>query len=298
MLIEKYSFQPEGPRRLTRDKLETYHGPGDLDRHGQSGPVHISDGGYKSEHSADDYIRALTRSGLPQSRDMQSLDANNCCERTLRYVSPDGRRQDAAHTFLHPRLRDGAHPNLHVLVETKVVRVLFNDGDDDEKRACGVEVTPSPAFQLEIGVTTHPTQAIRARRLVVVSCGANGTPSVLERSGIGGADVLARAGVPVVADLPGVGENLQDHHLTLFPFKTSLAPRQTADFLLSGREKAEDLIRDGDKILGWNLIEVGVKTQPLEADLATLDPALLAAWERDFKDKPNRPLMLMATING
>lgn len=283
------------------NKLETYHGPDDLDRHGQSGPIHISDGGFQSEHSADDYISTLESSGLPRSRDMQSLDANNCCEKSLRYVSPDGRRQDAAHTFLHPRLRDGKHPSLHVLVETRVVRVLFDggsSGDDDKRRACGVEVTPNPDFQLEMGVTRHPKVALRARRLVVVSCGANGSPSVLERSGLGGAEVLARAGVPVVADLPGVGENLQDHHLALFPFKTSLAPRQTIDFLLGGRETAEDLLASGDKILGWNLVEAAVKMQPREEDLAALDPALLAVWERDYKDKPNRPLMLMATING
>lgn len=278
------------------NKLETYHGPGDSDRHGQSGPIHVSDGGYNTKRFADEYMSALRSSGLPRSRDMQSLDANNCCEKSLRYVSPDGKRQDAAHTFLHPRLQDGKHPNLHVLVETKVVRVLFDD--DDNKRACGVEVTPSPDFQLEISTTKHPKLAIRARKLVVVSCGANATPSVLERSGIGGRDVLERAGVPVVADLPGVGRNLQDHHLTLLPFRTSLEPRETADFLISGREKSEDLIRNGDKILGWNMVEVGVKTQPLEAELATLDPGLLAAWERDFKDRPNRPLMLMAVLNG
>lgn len=226
---------------------------------------------------------------------MQSLDANNVCEKSLRYVSRDGKRQDAAHTFLHPRLRDGKHPNLHVLTETRVVRVVVDGGS---KRARGVEVTPNPDFALEIGVAPQPRVVISARRLVVVSCGANGTPSVLERSGIGGREVLERAGVPVVVDLPGVGNNLQDHHLSLIPFKTSLEPRETADFILSGREKAEDLIKNGDKILGWNFVEVGIKTQPQESEIGTMDPALVEAWKRDFKDKPNRPLMLMAILTG
>ncbi|POS75033.1 hypothetical protein DHEL01_v206577 [Diaporthe helianthi] len=280
-------------------KLETYHGPGDAGTHGYSGPVHISNGGYSAKNPEDDYIKVLeTYGGLPESKDMQSLDANNCCERSLRYVSPEGKRQDAAHTFLHPKLQDGKHPNLHVLVETKVVRVIF----DDTKSACGVEVAPNPDFHLHIqtGVTcTSPKQVVfKARRLVVVSCGANGTPSVLERSGIGGAHVLARAGVPVVVDLPGVGNNWQDHHLILIPFRTWLQPRETSDFLISGREKEEDLIRNKDKILGWNFVEVGVKMQPSEADRRTLDKDLLAAWEEDFKDKPNKPLMLMGMING
>lgn len=235
-----------------------------------------------------------TYGGLPESKDMQSLDANNCCERSLRYVSPEGKRQDAAHTFLHPKLQDGKHPNLHVLVETKVVRVIF----DDAKKACGVEVAPNPDFQIQIGVTKSPKQIFKARKLVVVSCGANGTPSVLERSGIGGEKVLEKAGVPVVVDLPGVGGNWQDHHLILIPFKTSLQPRETSDFIISGRVKEEELFRNKDKILGWNFVEVGVKMQPSEADRATLDKDLLAAWERDFKDKPNKPLMLMGMING
>lgn len=227
---------------------------------------------------------------------MQSLDANNCCERSLKYVSPEGKRQDAAHTYLHPRLQDGRHPNLHVLTETKVVRVLF-DGDGGN-RACGVEVTPNPDFQVQTAVTVRPRQAIKARRLVVVSCGALGTPGVLERSGVGGENVLEGAGVDVVADLPGVGNNLQDHHFVLLPFKTSLGPRETSDLLISGRVKEEELLDNKDEILGWNTVDVGVKMQPSEEDRATFDKDLLAAWERDFKDKPNRPMMLMGVING
>lgn len=280
---------------VNMNQLETYHGSGTLESHGFSGPIHVSHGGYKTEHAAEEYIRAAeSYASLPLSKDMQSLDANNCCERSLRYVSPEGTRQDAAHAYLHPKLRDGEHPNLHVLVETKIVRVLF-DADD---RACGVEVTPNPDFHLETSVTKHPRLSIKARRLVVVSCGANGTPSVLERSGIGAREVLESAGVPVMVDLPGVGSNLQDHHLTLLPFKTALGPRETGDFLISGRVQAEDLIKGKDNILGWNMVEVGVKMQPTEAEAATFDPDLLAAWEQDFKSKPNRPLMLMATINA
>lgn len=246
------------------------------------------------DNFSDDYVSVLESYGLPETKDMQSLDANNCCERSLRYVSPEGKRQDAAHTFLHPRLQDGKHPNLHVLVETKVIRVVF----DEDNRACGVEVTPNPAFQLELAPTTHPKVVIKARKLVVVSCGANGTPSVLERSGIGAKDILNDAGVPVVADLPGVGSNLQDHHLALLPYKTALGPRETGDFWISGRSKTEDLTKDNDKILGWNMVEVGMKMQPSQEDVATFDADLLAAWKKDFESHPNRPLMLMGAILG
>ena len=51
------------------------------------------------------------------------------------------------------------------------------------------------------------SQFARSSRLVVVSAGAMGSPAILERSGIGATDILARANVPQILDLPGVGEN-------------------------------------------------------------------------------------------
>jgi choline dehydrogenase len=64
------------------------------------------------------------------------------------------------------------------------------------------------------GVTVRingKTQTIRARREVVLTAGAIGTPVLLQRSGIGGGALLQEMGIPVAADLPGVGANLQDH---------------------------------------------------------------------------------------
>jgi alcohol oxidase len=54
-----------------------------------------------------------------------------------------------------------------------------------------------------------------ARKLVVVSAGALGTPQILERSGVGHPVILNKLGIPVVSDLPGVGENYQDHQLSI-----------------------------------------------------------------------------------
>ena len=143
--------------------------------------------------------------------DLCDFDSNNAVAPFLRYASPDGRRQDAAHCYLHPLLEDGKHPNLHVLVETQVVRVLF----DDKKRATGVEFIPNPSFHPTVVPLKDPTppQTVKARKLVIVSTGAIATPGVLERSGVGDKDILAKAGIPLVADVPGVGANYEDHHL-------------------------------------------------------------------------------------
>ena len=232
--------------------------------------------------------------GYSEIRDLNNLDTNNGTQRWNRFVGPDGRRQDVAHRYLHPRLRDGAHPNLHVIVEAQIVRVLFNE---DNTRALGVEYRPNPKFQaLSLGLTRTPVRIVRARRLVVLSCGACGTPSVLERSGVGDPEVLRRAGVQGVADLPGVGRDYQDHNLVLIPYRISVGPGDTLDGWLSGRQTTERLIEERDHRLGWNAIDVSSKLRPSEAEVDALGPEFRAAWDRDFKDAPNRPLMLIAML--
>lgn len=249
----------------------------------------------RAENAQEDLLRAAKELGWPEVSDMQTLDHNNAFERRWkRYVSPEGKRSDTAHMYLHPLLRDGKHPNLHVLVESQVVRVLF----DNNKRACGVEYQPNPRFQSPDAPTPPPKRTVRARKLVVVSSGACGTPSVLERSGVGSADVLKKAGVPVIEDLPGVGHDYQDHNLTLWPYKTALEPHETLDELISGRLSFEEALEKKDPRLGWNTIDVAGKVRPTKEEVASLGPAFKAAWDRDFKDKPNRPLSLIALLNA
>jgi choline dehydrogenase-like flavoprotein len=237
-------------------------------------------------------MKAAANYGMPEIEDLQNLDNNNGFQRWQRYVSPEGKRQDTAHQYLHPRLEDGQHKNLHVLVESKVIRVVF----DDDKRAVGVEYTPNPEFQPVIGLTGHPTKTVKARKLVVVTCGACGTPPVLERSGVGDSKYLARAGVKVVEELRGVGKDYQDHHLLLYPYRTNLSPDQTIDRILSGRVDAAELVKNNDKVLGWNAIDISSKLRPTEEDVDALGPEFRKAWDRDFKDIPNRPLMLCGVI--
>ncbi|EUC48625.1 GMC oxidoreductase [Bipolaris oryzae ATCC 44560] len=275
-------------------RLETYHGPGKKEHHGYDGPINVSDGGYRCREVEDDFIRAAGEVGVPEIEDLQNLEENNGVQRWQRYVSPEGRRQDTAHRYIHPKLEQEQYSNLHVLVESKVVRVLF----DDNKRATGVEYTPNPEFQCTIGLSMHPVKQVRARKLVVVTCGACGTPPVLERSGLGSKDILERAGVPLVEELPGVGKDYQDHHLILYPYKTSLEPHQTLDAILSGRADVAKMMENKDPILGWNGIDISSKLRPTEDEVTALGPEFREAWDRDFKDNPNVPLMLCGLVSG
>jgi choline dehydrogenase len=103
-----------------------------------------------------------------------------------------GRRLSAARAYLHPVLN---RPNLHVETRAFVTRILF-----DGSRATGVE------YQTASGSTRRALG-----REVILCGGAINSPQLLQLSGVGKADDLRRLGIGVVADLPGVGANLQDH---------------------------------------------------------------------------------------
>jgi choline dehydrogenase len=103
-----------------------------------------------------------------------------------------GRRLSAARAYLHPVL---SRPNLTVETRAFVTKVLF-----EGKRAVGVQYRQGRG----------PVRTVRARE-VVLSGGAISTPQLLQLSGVGNGSELSALGIDVVADLPGVGENLQDH---------------------------------------------------------------------------------------
>lgn len=86
-------------RSLITSQFETYHGQGEKEHHGFDGPIHVSGGTYRAKDVEDQFIEAASYLGYPELKDLQNLDANNATERWLRYVGPDGLRQDAAHRY-------------------------------------------------------------------------------------------------------------------------------------------------------------------------------------------------------
>jgi choline dehydrogenase len=103
-----------------------------------------------------------------------------------------GQRLSASRAYLHPVKH---RPNLKVMTRTLVTKILF-----EGKRAVGVEITQGDG----------PIQKLWAGE-VILSGGAFNSPQLLQLSGVGNAAELRALGIEVVHDLPGVGENLQDH---------------------------------------------------------------------------------------
>lgn len=109
-----------------------------------------------------------------------------------------GMRNSAAKAFLSRHVV-GDRENLHIIKMAHVTKVII----DEANRATGVE------FVTENGSKTVMTA--NARKEVILSAGAIGSPHILMHSGIGPAEILARQNIPIVLNAPGVGRNLQDH---------------------------------------------------------------------------------------
>ncbi|GFP57625.1 alcohol oxidase [Trichoderma asperellum] len=261
-------------------KLETYHldhPEVDKSLHGHDGPINVSFGSYSAKSVQDDFMAGAAAIGLPEITDLQDFTSVNGISRYLRYVSPDGKRQDTAHRYVHPLMASGEYPNLHLLLESKVTRVIF-----EGNRAVGVEWVPNPDYQPMTNLTQR----------------ALGTPLVLERSGVGNAELLKKLDIPVVANVPGVGEEYQDHNLIFYTYKTSLKPDETLDDLHRGRLDFEEALKMKNPILGWNGVDIAAKFRPTEEEVAQLGEEFQEHWDRDFKDQKTRPLMLLAIVSS
>jgi choline dehydrogenase len=165
----------------------------------------------------DAFFKAVEEAGFPLTDDVNGYRQEGFAkfDRNVH----DGRRLSAARAYLHPVM---SRPNLDVRTRAFVTRILFEGG-----RATGVEFTRAGRRGAET-----------ARAGEVILCGgAINSPQLLQLSGIGAAAELRALGIGVVADLPGVGENLQDH-LEVYVQHTAIQPVTMAPyFQLRNRPK-------------------------------------------------------------
>lgn len=126
-----------------------------------------------------------------------------------------------------------------------------------------------------------------AKKLVVISGGALGSPQILERPGVGDPGVLVKAGVPLTVLVFGVGESYQDHQIMTYPYKTTAGPDETMDNvlggLMTGALDLEGMLAKGDPLLCWNAVDMQCKLRPSDADVASLGPEFQVAWDKEFK---------------
>ncbi|HLK23353.1 MAG TPA: choline dehydrogenase [Caulobacteraceae bacterium] len=192
-------------------------GAGDL--HGTGGPLNVSDVTQRHEVS-DDVVEAVVEAGVPRNDDINGEEQEGVCYYQL--TVRNGQRCSAAVAYLHPAMN---RPNLRVETNALASRVLF-----DGKRAVGVEFRQG-----------GETKVARANREVILAGGAVNSPQLLQLSGVGPAALLKAHGIDVVADLPGVGENLQDHYVIATTYRLKPGTVSVNELTRGGRFVGETL---------------------------------------------------------
>lgn len=171
-------------------RSENFQGGGDATYRGQEGPLSVNNGNGMKNPLYGAFVDAGVQAGY-----IRTDDPNGYMQEgfgPMHMTVKNGVRWSAANAYLRPAM---SRANLEVRTKCLTHRILVKDG-----KATGVEYDRG-SQRYRVG----------ARREVLIASGPIGSPHLLQRSGIGPGAVLQKAGVEVLHDLPGVGENLQDH---------------------------------------------------------------------------------------
>ncbi len=164
---------------------------GDIPNHGTDGPLGVSD--FPEQHPISKaIIDACVEAGYAYKDDLNDGDQEGTS--WFQMTARNGTRCSTAVAFLHPVMH---RDNLTVETRAMTTRILFQG-----KRAVGVEF-----------VQNGTRRIVKARKEVIVAAGAVESPKLLEISGIGQGGLIQSLGVDLVHELPGVGENMQDHYM-------------------------------------------------------------------------------------
>jgi choline dehydrogenase len=162
---------------------------GPSDYHGTGGPLNVSD--LRTVHPlARAFVDACAEIGLPHTDDFNGADEMGAG--IFQVTQKRGQRWSTARAYLQPAL---TRPNLTVRTQVHVTRLLW-----ENTRVVGISYIHEGAEVQE-----------RVEREVLLCGGAINSPQILLLSGVGPADALRQLDIPVVVDLPGVGQHLEDH---------------------------------------------------------------------------------------
>ncbi|KAJ9603502.1 hypothetical protein H2200_011688 [Cladophialophora chaetospira] len=185
--------------------------------HGYDGPIHVS---YRAFYwpQADNWFDALQELDISLSAEPnEGLEAGGYFL-PLHLHPQNQTRGDSRRGYYDPNIN---RTNFYVQVQSHVTRILFEDGDEG-LRASGVEFARD---------ADAAPDRVTARREVILAAGALLTPQLLELSGIGQRSILEPLGIEVRENLPGVGNNLQDHPMFRVSYRyTNESIRDINDF--------------------------------------------------------------------
>ena len=206
----------------------------------------------------DAFAQAAQQAGVPHTSDFNRGDNEGVGY--FQVNQKNGWRWNTAKAFLRPTCMQ--RPNFTLWTGAQVMRLLFEPGADGGIRCVGAEVWNG-----------KETVRVRAAREVVLCAGAINSPQILQLSGIGPAPLLRAHGIDVVADLPGVGRNLQDHLQIRSVFKVEDTP--TLNVLASTL---------------WGKARIGMEYLLTRSGPMSMAPSQLGAFTRSSPDQPHANL--------
>lgn len=232
-------------------KAECHEG-GANESHGADGPLHVCK--QRSPRPISQaFVEAAKECGYPETDDFNRGDNEGVglYEVTQFHDKErNGERCSTAAAYLYPVMEQ--QNNLKVVTGARATRIVF-----DGKRAVGVE------YRLK-GQTIN----VSAHHEVIIAAGAFGSPQLLQLSGVGRAEDITPHGISMVHELPGVGQNLQDHLDFILAYKTD--DKDNFGFSLAGMKQ---MLRHS---LQWRKDGTGMMSSPFAEGAAFLksDPGL------------------------
>jgi len=200
----------------------------------------------------DAFADAAQQAGVPHSTDFNR--GNNEGVGYFQVNQKDGWRWNTAKAFLRPTCY--GRPNFELWTGAHVVRLAIDKDNDGALRCTGALVWNGKELV-----------SASASREMILAAGSIGSPQILQLSGIGPAGLLQQHGVPVVHELPGVGENLQDHLQIRAVFKVNGVPTLNAI--------ASTL---------WGKAKIGLEYAMFRTGPMSMAPSQLGAFTRSSPD--------------
>ena len=220
--------------------------------HGAGGPLRVEAPRLRWE-ILDAWREAAAECGIPKIDEFNRGD--NFGNAYFHMNQKRGRRWSASNAWLRPAM---SRPNLTVVTGAHATRVRL-DTRDGRRRATGLEVVIDGQ-----GATTFT-----ARTSVILAAGAIGSPQLLQLSGVGPGTLLSQFGIPVVHELPGVGEHLHDHLQIRMVYKVSNVPTLN--------ERVNSV---------WGKAAMGLEYLLFKTGPLTMPPSQLGAFARSDPSQP------------
>ncbi|MEL0047643.1 MAG: choline dehydrogenase [Gammaproteobacteria bacterium] len=171
-------------------RAESFEGEGDDDYHGYDGPLSVKKSNRTDDILLDRFVQAGQQAGFALTDDFNGRQQEGFSR--YEHTMKGARRCSAAQAYLHP-VRN--RPNLTILSNASADRIGFTG-----RRATSIDI-----------VVDGQRRTLTARKEIILAAGALNSPQILLRSGVGPAAQITPHGVAVIHELPGVGQNLQDH---------------------------------------------------------------------------------------